>query len=202
MNKTIKSSVYTQDDYNSGDGMLTLVWGPSMWHYLHTMSFNYPVLPSCEDKRHYQSFILNLQYVLPCGKCRNNLKKNFVKNPLDWKQMESRNTFSLYIYNLHETINTMLNKKSGLSFETVRERYEHFRSRCTKTQKYNKKKLKTRRKKTSEKGCTEPLYGEKSKCIINIVPQSDKSETFTIDKKCLKKREGGGGYSIDALMNP
>ena len=20
-----------------------IVWGPSMWHYLHTMSFNYPV---------------------------------------------------------------------------------------------------------------------------------------------------------------
>ena len=28
-------------DYLSGDGMLTSVWGPSLWHYLHTMSFNY-----------------------------------------------------------------------------------------------------------------------------------------------------------------
>ena len=25
----------------------------------------------------------------------------------------------------------MLGKKSGLSYETVRERYEHFRARCT-----------------------------------------------------------------------
>jgi len=49
--KTIKSSpsiqmVYSPDDYNSNDGMLTSVWGPSMWHYLHTMSFNYPVAPT------------------------------------------------------------------------------------------------------------------------------------------------------------
>ena len=76
-----KPEVYTQDEYNSGDGMLTTVWGPSMWHYLHTMSFNYPVHPSCDDKKRYQAFILNLQYVLPCGKCRKNLKKNFKKRP-------------------------------------------------------------------------------------------------------------------------
>ena len=58
--------------------MLTTVWGPGMWHYLHTMSFNYPVSPTKEDKKHYFDFIINLQYVLPCGKCRKNLKKNFV----------------------------------------------------------------------------------------------------------------------------
>ena len=37
-NKTKK--VYDKDDFASGDGMLTSVWGPSLWHYLHTMSFN------------------------------------------------------------------------------------------------------------------------------------------------------------------
>ena len=49
-NKTVKKStkskkpryVFTYTDYNSGDGMLTSVWGPGLWHYLHTMSFNYP----------------------------------------------------------------------------------------------------------------------------------------------------------------
>ena len=48
-------------------------------------------------------------------------------------------------------------------------------------------KLKTRKKK--EKGCTEPLYGKKSKCVINIVPQEEKSATFQMDKKCIKTRE-------------
>ena len=46
-NKTIKHKpVYSLNDYNSGDGMLTSVWGPGMWHVLHTMSFNYPVKPT------------------------------------------------------------------------------------------------------------------------------------------------------------
>ena len=44
-------------------------------------------------------------------------------------------------------------------------------------------------KNKKEKGCTEPLYGKKSKCIINIVPQEDKSETFKINEKCIKKRD-------------
>ena len=44
-NKTIKKTnsknrVFTKKNYASGDGMLTSVWGPSLWHYLHTMSFN------------------------------------------------------------------------------------------------------------------------------------------------------------------
>ena len=37
-----KKRAFTKKQYNSGDGMLTTVWGPGLWHYLHTMSFNYP----------------------------------------------------------------------------------------------------------------------------------------------------------------
>jgi hypothetical protein len=49
---------YTDSDYVSGEGMLTTVWGPSLWHYLHTMSFNYPNNPTQEDKKHYMDFII------------------------------------------------------------------------------------------------------------------------------------------------
>jgi Erv1 / Alr family len=192
--------VYSEADYNSNDGMLTTVWGPSMWHYLHTMSFNYPVHPTDENKKHYREFILNLENVLPCGKCRKNLKKNFKKLPLKESDMENRETFSRYIYNLHELINKMLKKKSGLSYEDVRERYEHFRSRCVKPIKTLKKRKQCTKKQKhvhfakkisilSEKGCTEPLYGEKSKCILKIVPQEKKCESFQMDDNCIKKRE-------------
>ena len=187
-NKTRK--VFKDDDYHSNDGMLTTVWGPGMWHSLHTMSFNYPVNPTCDDKRHYRNFIVNLQYVLPCGKCRKNLVKNFKRLPLKWKDMESRDTFSRYVYKLHELINKMLHKNSGLSYEDVRERYEHFRSRCVKPlsiMKKEKSKRKTMKNKKEEKGCTEPLYGEKSKCVLQIVPQTKKCDTFQMDKKCIKR---------------
>jgi len=198
MNKTRKNrsnrsksnqSSYKKTDFNSNDGMLTSVWGPGMWHYLHTMSFNYPVEPTQADKTHYRDFVLNLRFVLPCGKCRANLIKNFKRLPLKMSHMRNRETFSKYIYELHELINRMLDKKSGLSYNDVRERYEHFRARCAKSYKDLHKDLrKTAKKGSSEKGCTEPLYGEKAKCILRIVPQDEKLETLEIDDKCIKKR--------------
>jgi len=104
--------------------------------------------------------------------------------------MKNRATFSRYIYDLHELVNKMLGKNSHLSYCDVRERYEHFRSRCTeeKPKIFKFKKTSVSRKK-KEKGCTEPLYGKKSKCVINIVPQEDKTATFKMDEKCIKKRE-------------
>ena len=126
--------------------------------------------------------------------------------------MASRDSFSRYVYKLHELVNKMLKKKSGLSYCDVRERYEHFRSRCTSdkpklfdlkeelkeakalvsddNKTMNNKTMKNKKdKKDKEKGCTEPLYGKKSKCIIKIVPQEEKCKTMQIDKKCIKRRE-------------
>jgi hypothetical protein len=184
----LTTHAFSKEDYNSNDGMLTTVWGPSQWHVLHTMSFNYPVTPTPKDKRNYRNYILSLQNVLPCGKCRDNLRKNFKKMPLMMKHMKSRYTFSKYIYDLHELINDMLGKKSGLSYEQVRNTYENFRSRCLATDK-EKEKIQRILNKTvkKESGCTKPLYGKKAKCILRIVPQEDKQPTFKVDSQCVKK---------------
>lgn len=184
-NPKIKKRVFTKKQYNSGDGMLTSVWGPSMWHYLHTMSFNYPVEPSKENKHYYKEFVKNLQYTLPCKYCRINLKNNFKAHPIKDCHMKDREAFSRYVYELHELVNKMLNKKSELKYCDVRERYEHFRSRCSNEK---QKLFKFNKTKKKEKGCTEPLYGKKAKCIIKIVPHEKKCKTLEIDNKCLKRK--------------
>jgi len=196
--KKKRKRVYTQKNFKSNDGMLTSVWGPSLWHVLHCMSFNYPIKPSVLQKKKYREFIENLEYVLPCGYCRKNLKGNLKAVPLTTEALKNRNNFSRWMYKLHEQVNKMLGKKSGLSYCDVRERYEHFRSRCTlelpigsRSDLEIKKTLRKRKKKTRkkrEKGCTEPLYGKKSKCIIKIVPKDDRVKSFQMDKKCIKKR--------------
>ena len=192
--KTKNRRVFTKKDYNANDGMLSSVWGPPMWHYLHTMSFNYPVNPTNEDKRNYMNFVLSLKNVLPCKYCRMNLKTNFKQLPLTMSNMKDRESFSRYVYELHELVNRMLHKQSNLTYCDVRERYEHFRSRCTdekpKLFKFQTKTLKNKNnKKKKEKGCTEPLYGNKAKCVLNIVPQEEKGASLQIDKKCIKTRE-------------
>ena len=194
-----KSKTYSAKDYSSGDGFLTTVWGPMLWSYLHTMSFNYPVNPTTADKKHYRDFIVNLQFVLPCKFCRMNLANNLKKNPIKECHMANRDAFSRYIYELHETVNKMLKKKVHITYCQVRDRYENFRSRCTsetpkifsfKEEKDNKtrKNLSKGKHEPKEKGCTEPLYGKKSKCVIKIVPQEEKQATFQMDKKCIKSK--------------
>lgn len=200
--------VYSSNDYNSGDGMLTAIWGPGIWHFLHTMSFNYPVKPTREQKKQYMDFVLQLQHVLPCSHCRLNMKKNLEMCPLTMATMKDRESFSRFIYRLHETVNKMLHKESGLTYEEVRERYEHFRARCTIDKSKEKGaavckplnpvvvgkcsvgKAKSGKKKGSKKesGCTEPLYGKKAKAVIKIVPHDTKCPTLEIDERCVKRR--------------
>ena len=189
---------FTLKEYNSGDGMLTSTWGPAIWHFLHMISFNYPVDPTPQQKQQFRAFVLSLQKVLPCKYCRINLAKNLKQMPLTLDHMRDRGTFSRYIYELHELVNRMLKKTSGLTYCDVRERYEHFRSRCTQTkdsgtQLFSTKDVqraaaKTRKKGKEHKGCTEPLWGKKSKCVIKIVPQDEKVSTFSVDDKCIKRR--------------
>jgi hypothetical protein len=183
-----KKRVFSKNDFSDGDGMLVSIWGPALWHSIHTMSFNYPVKPTLDDKTNYRRFMMNLVNVLPCRHCRENLKKNYKAFPLTMECMKDRNRFSRYVYQLHERINKNLGKDSGLSYCDVRERYEHFRARCTE-EKPKMFDFKKTRKSKKEKGCTEPLYGKKAKCVIKIVPKEEKCKTFQMDEKCRKRRE-------------
>ena len=180
------STVFSHEDYNSGDGMLTSVWGPVFWFFLHTMSFNYPVKPTEENKKYYRDFILSLRHILPCKYCRDNFALNIKKLPLTMDKMKNRETFSRYVYDLHEVINTMLNKKSHLSYEDVRDRFETFRAKCIEEK---PKKSTSCKKKKSHSGCVKPFYGKKSKCILKIVPHDKKIETVQIHKSCKLKRK-------------
>ncbi len=181
-------TTFNKNHYNSGDGMLTSVWGPPMWHTLHTISFNYPVNPTKEQVDNYYNYFDSLKNILPCRYCRDNYVENLKKLKFGKKHFKNRECLSKFVYNLHEMVNKNLGKKSGLTYTQVRDRYEHFRSRCLNKDE-NKKEDKT--KQIIEKGCTDPLYGVKSKCVLKIVPKSSKKESLTIDKKCkiIKKKK-------------
>jgi hypothetical protein len=176
-------NIFTEEDYNSPDGMMTSIWGPPMWHVLHTISFNYPVEPTKEQKEYYYNFYSNLVNILPCRYCRDNLCNNFKKLPLTKSVFKNRDSLSRYVYLLHEEVNKMLEKKSNLTYEMVRDRYEHFRSRCL-----NDDKIKIQ-KTNKETGCTQSLYGVKGKCVLNIVPKNTKTKSFVMDNKCKIKRK-------------
>ena len=171
--------IFSKSEYNSDNGMMTHVWGPAAWMFLHMISFNYPVKPTQEDRQNYRDFMLSLGKVLPCGKCRENFKYTLERMPINDDVLANRNCFSRYVYRLHNDVNARLQKKSpNPTFCEVRDLYERFRARCGSAT------SKTKKITPSEKGCTEPMKGIKTKCLIRIVPRTKRAKTFSLDRNC------------------
>lgn len=179
---------FTDAMFDSKDGMLTSVWGPALWHVLHTISFNYPVAPSKEQQRQYRHFVHSLGRVLPCVHCRTNFQQNLRDCRFGSRCFKDRRHFSRFIFRLHNQVNRMLGKPTDGSFKRVRERYEHFRSRCVEDP---AKELLKESRGAREGGCVEPLYGSKAKCLLRIVPKDSHHRTFAIDRSCRLRRSAG-----------
>jgi len=185
--KKSKQFTFSSEDYKDDSGFQTSIWGPSTWLFLHTISFNYPLHPTKEQKKYYKDFIYSLRNILPCKYCRQNLTKNLKQRPLLEKDLKDRESFSRYIYNLHNTVNRLLHKKVNISYEEVRDKYENFRAKCSSSS--NSRNNNTQKRKSSHKNtCEVPYHGVKSKCVLRIVPKDKKTETLKINKKCFYKK--------------
>jgi FAD-linked sulfhydryl oxidase len=192
-------------DLTSKNGFLTDVWGPSLWLVLHTISMNYPCQPTAKQRTAYKKFFDSLQHVLPCGKCRDNLCNNLRCTNYGPHVFNNRETLSHWVYTLHACVNKMLGKQTELSYDTLRHTFENFRARCGPSPaapKYRggggKARSHTRKR---ESGCTQPVTGVRSKCILKIVPKHCAAQTLAIDKRCLcvmtcKKTISSRGLSL------
>ena len=147
---------------------------------IHITSFNYPVDPTEEDKVNYKEWLLSIGKVLPCKFCRDNFDKNMESVKFNMDKMKSRETFSRFCYDLHDSVNRMLDKPQSPPFEEIRDRYEGFRSRCM-SDEQKKELLKVQ----VELGCVRPLHnGTKAKCAISIVPYNSVIPNFQVDGNC------------------
>lgn len=191
--------MWSPSDFSSDSGMMTSVWGPALWHTLHTISFNYPDRPDRATRKRYRRFMRSLRHVLPCLYCRENYSDNVRAAGYSDRVFESRDAFSRYIFRLHNHVNTMLGKPEARSYDRVRDKYENFRSRCLEnphSAECAQAAAAPAAAETAprEKGCTEPLYGKKSKCLIRIVPKESPHRTFAMDAQCRVRRRGRGGH--------
>ena len=85
------------------------IWGPHAWHFIHAISFNYPINPTQQDREKYYEFFNSLSYVLPCGTCQEAYRKKLQKlNILD--HLNSRELLVEFVIKLHNLVNKDLNK--------------------------------------------------------------------------------------------
>lgn len=85
------------------------VWGPPFWFILHTVTMNYPDAPSYVEKRHHFDFFNSLQYILPCGMCREHYKKHFKDHPID-SYLDNKKSLVEWCVLMHNEVNKVTNK--------------------------------------------------------------------------------------------
>ena len=101
--------------------MLPEIWGKCAWKFLHMVTMDYPENPTNEDKQNYYEFLNSLQNVLPCGKCRNNMKQHLKKNPLTLDALSNRQKLIQWGIDLHNIVNHHTGKRMLTYNEAINE---------------------------------------------------------------------------------
>ena len=107
--------------------MNPLVWGPSFWFVLHTVSMNYPEHPSIEEKESHRVFYQSVQNILPCALCRQHYKELLVEFPIE-SSLESRLLLVQWVVFIHNHVNKRLGKPT-VTTEEVMHNYKKVYSR-------------------------------------------------------------------------
>jgi hypothetical protein len=156
-------------DPNLNNGMMTKVWGPAGWLFLHSVSFGYPLKidnSNSSKKIEYKVFFESIGDILPCKYCRESYNKYIQEIPID-DHLNSRDELVKWLYLIHNKVNNKLNVPECdiPTLEEVKEKYEKYRAKCK--QSFSE---------TEVKGCVIPKDGVKKFCKLSIV---DEKEFFT-----------------------
>ena len=103
--------------------MYPTLWGPKLWFFIHTLALNFPINPTFEEVKSYETFFVNLKYIIPCDKCRLHYTQRQEINPVS-KYLTDPNTLFKYTIDLHNEVNKSLGKRV-FSYEEVSNIYKN-----------------------------------------------------------------------------
>lgn len=99
-------------------------WGPHLWDFLHTISFNYPNNPTINDMNNNLTFLKSLENVIPCDLCKNHYKKSLKQSP---PKLDNKISFIKWVIDLHNEVNKR-NGKAVYSYnkaiELIKQNFE------------------------------------------------------------------------------
>jgi hypothetical protein len=104
--------------YLDGPGLNTDHWGCFLWRLMHSISFGYVE----ELKQYYFLFFKQLKYVIICIYCKNSYARFIKYDPevlLTACTVKNKYNLTKWVYDLHNKVNTKLNKHVNLTFDQV-----------------------------------------------------------------------------------
>lgn len=177
------------DDASEANGIQSAVFGPPFWMILHMLSFNFPLQPTDEQIKWHKTLLLCLEKLLPCRYCRQNFAKNLADTGYGDHVFESRDSFSRFCYELHNTVNKMLGKECGLTYEDVKYMYGGMRAKCPSKEeeermaKAAQAELRSKPGTRRELGCDE-VEGRRAMAKVYVLPRKEEGDTILVDPKC------------------
>ena len=173
----------------SNEGIMTNVWGPPGWVFLHCITVGYPYKINSKNKEHISRkkytkiFFNSLGHVLPCKYCRQSYLQYLTEHPID-KHLDTRKKLAKWFYDIHNKIN----KKLGVpkcdipSFKEFYQKYETYRAKCKPTTNQDRKNRKA-------KGCVKPKDGIPKRTHIKIFDIFGKDCSLLTKNQKVEKKD-------------
>ena len=98
------------------------VWGSHFWMSLYASVFAYPNNPAPETRQQYKNFLSALGAVIPCETCRKHFSKYLKENPIMDRNLESKSTLILWLFNANNAVNENMGLNL-LTFDGFVEKY-------------------------------------------------------------------------------
>lgn len=176
-------------------GIMTKVWGPGCWLFLHCMVTGYPDKIDVKNKndinrrKHTIAFLKQLPYVLPCKYCRESFIKFSKELPVE-KYANSRKQLCLWLYKMHCKVNKKLGIKDQPTFKQVCTNYDKFKAICNKSRKgcITDAKLHSKKCKIKIEQVHDTLY-DNEEFFKNLSIDNIDSDVFKLPKTLTKKNE-------------
>ena len=122
----------------SNNGLMTKIWGPPGWLFLHSVTMGYPEAIDINNPEHVikkenmKLFFTSLGHTLPCELCCKSYREFIQELPLTDVVLSSRRHLAKWFYDIHNKVNEKLDVDSSdiPTFETFYNRYDMYRAKC------------------------------------------------------------------------
>ena len=134
--------------HNGNNGLVTKIWGPPGWKFMHSVAYGYPLNPTDKHKKYYKHWFQTIGKILPCGACRTSYS-NFISTgdtKLTNEVMKNRGTLTKWFFKVHQAVNNKLKMDYGSTYKNVTAQYEAYRAKDKSLSKRQKGGSRTKRK--------------------------------------------------------
>lgn len=95
-------------------------WSRAFWTSMFATALGYPGSPKINDQFNYKRFYLDIQYILPCEKCRRHYRKHLKQLPINPFLRGGRKALFAWVLRIHNMVSADLGKPALTASQAMR----------------------------------------------------------------------------------